>query len=177
MRITFVFLICIGLFHPIVSATTPRDSDTCIPLYVTAASNRNAKIDIRKPGRYCLQSDIHARFDFADHPAEGRQIHIWGSDVELDLSGHTLGRGRFFVQTGGIGIELEENSQNIKIKNGTLENFEIGVYRTGFKLEKTEFFENPVINKNTYTFVKDKIILENITFKKCTRNWMIHAWE
>jgi hypothetical protein len=109
-------------------------SPGCIPLYVTEPSNRSAKIDIRIPGRYCLMTDLHARFDFADHPAEGRKIHIFSSKVELDLMGHTLARGRFFVQPGGIGIDLEEDAENVIIKNGKLENFDIGGLPLSFRL-------------------------------------------
>ena len=119
---------------------------------------------------------MHARFDFADHPAEGRIIHVWTSDVELDLKGHTLGRGRFFVQHGGIGIELDASSANVKIKNGKLENFEIGVFRTGYKNDKKQIILNPLVKKNTYVFEQDQIIFENILFKNCAQNFMVQGW-
>lgn len=171
-RIVFIFCLLNFLYPSLIYA----QSNQCKQLPFAAYSNRNAKIDIRDPGKYCLEFDIHARFDFADHPAEGRLIHIWTSNVELDLKGHTIGRGRFFVQHGGIGIELDGNSTNVKIENGTLENFEIGIYRTGYKDDKKKIVLSPKIKNGSYVFEKDQIVLENILFKNCTENFTVQGW-
>ena len=176
MRIINCFIIIFGLINFLYPPLIYAQVTQCKPVPFAAYSNRNAKIDIRDPGKYCLEFDIHARFDFADHPAEGRLIHIWTSNVELDLKGHTIGRGRFFVQHGGIGIELDGNSTNVQIKNGTLENFEVGIYRTGYKDNKKQIFLNPLIKKGFYIFEQDQIVLKNIFFKNCTQNFMVHGW-
>ncbi len=171
-RLIFIFCLLNFLYPSLIYAQATQ----CKPLPFAAYSNRNAKIDIRDPGKYCLGFDIHARIDFADHPSEGRLIHIWTSNVEVDLKGHTIGRGRFFVQRGGIGIELDGNSTNVKIKNGMLENFEIGIYRTGYKDNKKPIFLSPINKDKSYFFENDHIIFQNIVFKNCQRDFIIQGW-
>lgn len=177
MRFTSIIVFSWLAYHPLFAQ--PRNPATveCTPLSALGYENRNAKINIRESGRYCLTNDLHARLDFADHPAEGRQIHIWASNVDLDLQGHTIGRGRIYVQQGGIGIELEQNSRNVKISNGTIENFTVGVYRTGYEQEKKETVLNPDIKNNLIVFKQDQIILNNIIFKNCGTNFIIRGWE
>lgn len=167
---------CFGIFLHFLATPSFSATVECTPITLKSYSDRNSKIDIREPGRYCLFFDVHARFDLPDRPAEGRQIHIWGSNVELDLKGHTIGRGRLYVQPGGIGIELEEDSHNITISNGIIENFTVGIYRTGFKSEKIEVESHPVIVGNNYVFAND-IRLKNIVFKNCEKNYSISYWE
>ena len=173
-------IIFLGFLPVLVYAFNPSfvqaGTTECIPLVETGYSNRNSKIDVRKAGKYCLLSDLHARFDFADHPAEGRQIHIWTSNVEIDLRGHTIGRGRFFMQRGDIGIELDTSSKNIKIKNGTIENFEVGIYRTGYKSHKKQVILKPVEKDNVFLFEEDQVTFENIIFKNCDQNFLIRGW-
>lgn len=44
--------------------------------------------------------------DFANHPAENPVIRIRTGDVMINLMEHTLGRGRWVTQHGGIGIGI-----------------------------------------------------------------------
>ena len=127
---------------------------------------------IRKPGHYCLTDDLHARIEFADHPAEKELIMIWSSDVTLDLQGHTLGRGRFFVNSGGAGIEIADvKYKNIHIKNGILQDFDVGVHRYDFPT--TDEIPTYDAQTNTYRFPINNIVLENITFKSNRKNFQI----
>jgi len=147
--------------------------DDCTPVDAKLEDGYE-KIDIRNPGHYCLTEDLHARIEFADHPAEGRLITIRSSDVILDLQGHTLGRGRLFKNPGGAGIVITDqtrgprkiaDSRNIVIRNGVLQDFSAAiVYHDG---RYSMPIETPVFDQktNTYRFPINNIVLENITFK------------
>jgi hypothetical protein len=134
------------------------------------------KYVIEKPGHYCLTEDLHARIEFADHPAEDTMIAIWSGDVVLDLQGHTLGRGRIFKNLGGDGIEIaSQNSlaKNIVIRNGTLQDFEVGIYASFFRRNNPQ--DSPTFDPktNTYHFPANNITLENITFKNNKKDFDI----
>lgn len=145
----------------------------CIPISGVLPTNSYSKIDIREPGHYCLTEDLHARIEFGDRPAEGAMITIWTSNVVLDLQGHTLGRGRLFRNTGGVGISIERNKTNIVIQNGTLRDFERAIYR----------YENPSVegqpihdpHTNTYRFPIANITIENVTFKNNKKDMVIEV--
>lgn len=123
---------------------------------------------ISKPGHYCLTENLHARTDFADHSAQPSLIIITVGDVTLDLQGHTLGRGIFFENPGGNGIDIFENVQNVTIKNGTLQDFHYGIDRgvavyggaTKKRIEPTYDAKT-----DTYRFEPDNIVIQNIKFK------------
>jgi hypothetical protein len=108
----------------------------CIPI-------DRADFIIDKPGTYCMVKDIHTRFDFADHSAEGAIANIRSSNVTIDMRGHRGGRGVLFTQHGGNGFKIENESfslpyTNIEIKNGTLTDFDYGVY-----FYRSEYKVNP----------------------------------
>lgn len=136
-----------------------------------AKDSAYSKFDIRKPGHYCLSEDLHARFEYADHRAEGSMIDINANDVVLDLQGHTLGRGRLYKNSGGAGIFIGRGNTNIRIMNGILQDFNRGIFR----------FENPAVEEqpaydqqaNTYRFSLADITLENITFKNNKKDFDI----
>ena len=121
-----------------ISACSEPLPERCIPIDSSNARGL-VKISIRSPGHYCLTENLHARIEMADHWAEKTLILINTNDVIIDLMGHTLGRGRLFVNPGGHGIEIfdehdiQRNTQvrNITITNGVIENFEIGIMRWG----------------------------------------------
>ncbi len=111
----------------------------CIPFGNPERTRAGAKYAIKESGHYCLTEDLHARIELADHPAERAMIAIDAKDVTIDLMGHTLGRGQLFINPGGHGIEIYDErhilkntqARNITIKNGVIENFEIGIARWG----------------------------------------------
>jgi len=136
------------------------------------------KYVIEEPGHYCLTEDLHARIELADHPAEDTMIAIWAGDVVLDLQGHTLGRGRIFKNLGGDGIEIaSQNSlaKNIVIRNGTLQDFEVGIYASFFRRKNP--LDTPTFDPatNTYHFPANNITLENIIFKNNKKNFDIRV--
>lgn len=132
------------LFTLNVSARSEPVPDGCIPIDGSNAQGL-VKVSIRNPGHYCLTENLHARIEMADHWAEKTLILINTNDVVIDLMGHALGRGRLFVNPGGHGIEIfdehdiQKNTQvrNITIRNGVIENFEIGIVRWGGFYPKT----------------------------------------
>lgn len=131
---TFLLILPLSL-----SACSEPMPDGCIPVGNPKRTDGISKIEIHKPGCYCLTENLHARIEMADRWAERTMIVIGASNVVLDLQGHTVGRGRLFVNPGGVGIlilderDTQKNTQvrNITIKNGVLENFETGVARFG----------------------------------------------
>jgi hypothetical protein len=142
------------------------------------------KIVIDAPGHYCLTESLHARIEFADHAAERQLIVIYTGDVVLDLQGHTLGRGRIFRNPGGYGIRIvdPENflggvglANNIVIKNGILQDFDIGILLAG--RWQTDQPDTPTVNPktNTYHFPANNITLEEITFKRNKADFEIHV--
>jgi hypothetical protein len=137
--------------------------------------------EIGQSGHYCLTEDLHARIEFADHAAEGRLISIIAGDVVLDLQGHTLGRGRIFKNPGRLGIEIVDVGQynkriarakNVVIKNGTLQDFETGIY---FGYGRSRIQDVPTFDPktNTYHFPANNLTLENITFKNNKKDFDI----
>lgn len=140
------------------------------------------KFVIEKPGHYCLTEDLHARIELADHPAEDTMIAIWSGDVVLDLQGHTLGRGRFFKNHGGIGIDIVDPdnfnrgaglSKHIIIRNGLLQDFTTAVSFEN-RWPSTQI-DAPSFNlkTNTYYFPANNITLENIIFRNNRENFKI----
>lgn len=137
------------------------------------------KFEIQKPGHYCLTEDLHARVELADHPAEDTMIDISSADVVLDLQGHTLGRGRFFKNPGGMGIRIADPGQtipskNIIVRNGVLQDFNMGI---GFHAHRwpSTLLDTPAFDPktNTYHFPANNITLENITFRNNKKNFEI----
>jgi hypothetical protein len=128
-----------------------------------------------------LTEDLHARIEFADHPAEDTMIAIWSGDVVLDLQGHTLGRGRIFKNPGRLGIDIVDPERTVNgiglarkiiVKNGVLQDFEIGIY-FGFgrsRLQDVPTFDSQT---NTYHFPASNITFENITFKNNKKDFDI----
>jgi len=141
-----------------------------------------AKYVIEKPGHYCLTENLHARIELADHPAEQTMIAIYTGDVVLDLQGHTLGRGLIFKNPGGHGIEIVDPdnfnkgtgaAKNIVIRNGTLQDFDTGVFfadRWPSTISDIPTFDQKT---NTYYFPASNVTLENITFMKNKDNFKI----
>ena len=141
--------------------------DECIKIKNKKETNSTSKFEITKPGNYCLIENLDSRLDFADHSAEPRLIQIWSSDVVLDLQNHTLGRGKFFRSPGGVGIEINEKFYNITIKNGTLQDFEAGIYRgVSTLLDDKKKILKPVYDPvtRTYRFDRDNIVIKNVRF-------------
>ena len=139
----------------------------CIIIKHRDYTNSTSKFEIKEPGTYCLIENLDARLDFADHNAEPRLIQIWSSDVVLDLQNHTLGRGKFFRSPGGVGIEINEGVSNITIKNGTLQDFEAGVFRGVSTLfDQKKKIVRPVYDPvtRTYRFERDNITITNVRF-------------
>jgi hypothetical protein len=85
----------------------------------------------------------------------------------LDLGGHTLGRGRFFRNPGGVGIEFHEGVQNVTIKSGTIQDFYYGIDNSVpiFRGAAIRVEPNYDARTNTYRFERDNIVIQNIRFK------------
>ncbi len=162
MRIKIIFLWVSILFCQLSFARTD-----CIVITNPEHTDSTSKFEIQESGNYCLAEDLHSRMDFADHKAEPRLIHIWASDVTLDLQGHVLGRGKFFKEPGGSGIAISENLKNITIKNGAMQDFKVAIYRgvatllDGKKRELKPRYD-PITK--TYRFEHDNIVISNISF-------------
>ncbi len=110
-------------------------------------------------------------------------IIMYTGNVVIDLQGHTLGRGRVFKNPGGIGIEIVDPqrlvkrvglAKNIIIKNGVLQDFEIGIY---FGYGRSRLQDTPTFDPttNTYHFPANNLTLENITFKNNKENFNIRV--
>lgn len=162
MRLTTTLFILVALH-----TFSVRAESDCIIIKHRDYTNSTSKFEITKPGNYCLIENLNSRLDFADHSAEPRLIQIWSSDVVLDLQNHTLGRGKFFRSPGGVGIEINENFYNITIKNGTLQDFEAGIYRGVSTLsDGKKKILKPVYDPvtRTYRFDRDNIVIKNVRF-------------
>src|SRR5690242_10321750 len=88
---------------------------------------------ISAPGNYCLDGD----FAYV-----GIAIDIIVDNVVLDLNGHTLDG----VKGSGMGVRAQDRS-NITVRNGTVRNFNEGVYlggsaAEGLLVERMRFSEN-----------------------------------
>ena len=134
------------------SLTTPYSADSCKTLRSNPAQGGgSARAGIHEPGSYCLSEDLHSRFGIpgAHRYSEATMIEIWTSDVDLDLKGHTIGRGILFRDSDkGAGIRIVDDYvrpyrvasslpragrlRNITIRNGTLRDFRIGVRRIAY---------------------------------------------
>jgi hypothetical protein len=162
MRIIFRLFILLSYYGNFAFA----DSD-CIIIKNPDFTDATSKFEIMKPGHYCLVEDLHSRFDFADHRPEARLIQIWSDDVVLDLQGHTLGRGKIFKFPGGVGIEINANLSNITIKNGTIQDFDIGISRVVATLaDGKKRSIKPTYDRmaKTYQFQHDNIRITNVRF-------------
>jgi len=174
---------------------------SCIEIRNPEHTTSHEKYTIEKPGNYCLKEDLHSRWDFADHSAEGVMVVIASGNVTLDLEGHTLGRGILFRNSGGYGILINEflgrtalfpayNSEdrirknkirNVVIKNGTLQDFKVGIFRQlptcclGPYTTPVQPTYNPV-NK-TYDFKDDNISIKNIIFKRNEDNFIFEEFK
>lgn len=161
------------MFYIVFLAPPAFAEKNCIVINNPSHTDATSKFEISEPGNYCLADDLHARIDFADHPAEPRLIKIWSSDVVLDLQGHTLGRGILFKNPGGVGIEIKKGARNIEIKNGTLQDFYYGIYRgvavysgaTKRRIEPTYDAKS-----NSYRFEHDNIVIQNVRYKNNKEN-------
>lgn len=148
----------------------------CKPLYVEKASDENSIIDIKQSGKYCLMTSLHSRLSFPDHPGELRLINISVSNVELNLMGHTLGRGRWFPQKGGVGIQAYD-VENIVIKNGTLKDFDECLSFTRFKVLKSNIEKQISLDINGSGFYAPaNLRFDNLIFKNCSKNIGISDW-
>ena len=175
MRIKSIFMIIFFINGSLIFGCRMPAPD-CKPLYVEKPSDMDSIIDIRQPGKYCLMSDLHSRLSFPDHPGELRLIRIWVSNVELDLMGHTLGRGRWFPQKGGSGIQAYD-VQNIIVKNGTLKDFDDCLSFVRSKVSKPYFEKHLSLNANGSGFyAAANLRFENISFKNCSTNISISDW-
>jgi hypothetical protein len=167
------------------AAGRPPASEPCVPI-------DSAGYVIDKPGRYCVTKDIHTRLDFADHSAEPAVIEIESSDVILDLQGHRLGRGKFFVQPGGGGIRIrhattingsrvveDRRMENITIENGRLTDFKIGIYfyRSHPHTPKPALKRALVkIGPASYKYETTDILIRNIAFERCEEDFAFFDW-
>jgi len=120
------------------------------------------RANIYEPGKYCLSEDLHSRVGVpgAHRYSEVAMIEIWASDVELDLKGHTLGRGVVFRDRGkGAGVLIADDNlrpydapstlrrtgrlRNIVIKNGVLRDFKVGVQRIAYPFGAKNILDRP----------------------------------
>jgi hypothetical protein len=150
-----------------------------------SGSGSSAKIVLAEPGKYCLGWSIHTRWDFADHRAESPLIEISSSDVDLDLMGHTLGRGRVIVQPGGVGIGFSQGRggplKNVTIRNGQLQDFSLALQAAlpvPYGRERNLQI-HPVIDPSTKTiyYAQRNITLQNIEFRGNTTDILVEDWE
>lgn len=154
---------------------------SCIPIRAPRHTNSTSMFDIHAPGHYCVVEDLHARWDFADHSAEGTLITINSDDVVLDLQGHTLGRGRLFKSSGsGDGISINGHRKNITIKNGIIRDFWCALYLAdtydlGAPDAANKENEDRFPPKQLYEIPKTNIIIESITFKNNDREIFIYG--
>lgn len=118
-----LFQLAVSLFLLVASIGAPLSAQTPAPAPAIALGNSSDGIArsliIRRSGSYYLPRDLVA--------TEEVGIDIRASDVTLDLSGHTLlGPG----ERSGVGIKAEGVS-NVRILNGNLQDFGIGVQILG----------------------------------------------
>lgn len=165
-----------------VKAVSKSKSD-CIYFGNPERTNARHRFVIERPGHYCLTEDLHARIEFADHPAEDTIISIESGGVVLDLQGHTIGRGRFIRNKGGYGITLVDPEnysvgsgyvRDIIIRNGVIQDFDVGV---GFYALRwpSKRMDVPVFDAkaNVYRFPAGDITLEKIVFNRNKINFEI----
>jgi hypothetical protein len=119
-------------------------------------------------------------------------IEIWSSDVEIDLMGRTLGRGRIFKDAGkGTGINIVDTYdiyikktkrlKNIIIKNGRIQDSRVGIARNVSEINEYDpegriaqqgslIKLQPVRQGNGMVFPEDNILLENLEFENNIEN-------
>ena len=140
----------------------------CIIIKNPEQTDSTSKFEIEEPGYYCLDENLHARFDLAHHSPEGRLIRIRSSDVVLDLRNHILGRGILFKNPGGVAIEINANLKNITVKNGTVQDFDVGFYRgiARYTWGTKEKILKPIYDPETktFSFERDNIVITNVRF-------------
>ena len=166
-RFALIASACVIAWSP--EATTAGTSEPC-----TQITEKNYKIT--RPGQYCLSTDLHTRLSFADHSAEPWLIYIDAENVTLDLKGHVLGRGRFFRQPGGNGIQLGERARNVVIKTGDLRDFEVGIYRYLYRDigDSRDVMVTPSPRDNGEVCIEDgNICLKDVRFSNVTHPFRI----
>jgi hypothetical protein len=156
------------LLGSLVQACSAEPPSGCTPVDARFA-NGYSKIELLKSGHYCLTEDLHARIEFADHPAESVMILIGANDVVLDLQSHTIGRGRLLKNPGGTGIAIDSKYKNIRIMNGALQDFDTAIFYY------PNPYEEPIYDAhtNTYRYPMSNVALENITFRNNKKKFEI----
>ena len=163
MRTTVLNIIFFSLPSTLVLAKSE-----CVKIKNPVETNSTSKFNIDQPGHYCLVENLHARVGLAHHSPELRLIYIRSSNVILDLKHSILGRGTLFKNPGGIGIEIASGIQNITVKNGTIQDFDTGLYRGvepfiwGSKNKTVEPTYNSEIK--AYFYERDNITITNVHF-------------
>ena len=79
--------------------------------------------EITAPGSYRLTSDLTV----TGAPAGGIVIEDGVGPVTLDLNGFTV----FGAASGGIGIEVKSGSSRVRVRNGTVGGFAVGIAAPG----------------------------------------------
>ncbi|MBR0566087.1 hypothetical protein J5J83_08160 [Azoarcus sp. L1K30] len=164
----------LSIATPYAASGQAGSTDDCT-LVKPGASDGISKIEIHKSGGYCLTEDLHARIEFADHRAEFSLIAISASNVILDLQGHTLGRGRFFKNPGGFGILIDSRYSSIEIRNGTLQDFSVGIFRDSPRYPARADMPEIDEREGNYRFPGSKIELKNIKFMNNRKNFVIQV--
>lgn len=152
-----------------VSAQTREESRDCVPI-------DHPGFVIKKPGNYCFTKNIRTRLDFADHSAEKAVVEIQSNNVVIDMKGYYGARAIGPFQKGGNGFYMSnmdsaEKINNVIIKNGTLINFNYGIffYNNSFKKKSTlknlQDFEGGVL------YHKENIKITNVKFIDCNQNY------
>lgn len=104
-------------------ATINSDGVTCTILRWDEKGFNKPRLDVRKPGRYCLDRD----YDFTcfpwSHGCGGEFISIRGEDIDVDLRGHALNVAGTKGYTGIWGA-----GRNIRVHNGVIRGAGTGVY-------------------------------------------------
>lgn len=165
---TTTLLLVLALMPIMKSSFAAPPPEGCIPVDAKSASGL-VKIGIREPGHYCLTENLRARIEMADRPAEIAMIVIQSSDVVLDLRGHYLTH-----DNKGVGIKIVD-ATNIRIMNGTLQDFETGINRSTKYPSMKDVEEPPVYDAQTrtYRFARTNIVVENVTFKNNKKDIVI----
>jgi hypothetical protein len=103
---------CFALLMLFVCGAARAETTQCIE--ITAVPHF-----INTPGIYCLKQSLSLQL------VQGVAIQVQVDDVTIDLNGHTL--ANFAGSTVGWGI-VGRNLKRVTVRNGTLRDFEIGVY-------------------------------------------------
>ena len=93
-------------------------ADGCEVLQWDRNARSRLSLDIRRPGKYCLDQDYESFCSPFEHGCPGPVIDIRASDVDVDFRGHT-------VSASGAGIL--GYGQNIRIHHGRIRSARLGV--------------------------------------------------